>query len=279
MPKKIFFLFVYGFAVFGVLLTGVFFAVKFDWTNESGIADTGRSMLSSNQTASSSTSSPQGSTSLGTPAWAKTDEWSTLKAAIVKDREAIYKASTVAGIPSRLLVASLMVEQLRLFSDNRELFKTVFAPLQILGIQSQYSWGVMGMKQETAIAIENNLKDASSPFYLGTLYEHLLDFTTDNPDQERFARLTDQHNRSYSYLYGALYLKELMTQWQKAGFDISNKPDIVSTLFNIGFEHSRPNAAPQVGGAAIPIDGITYSFGGLAAEFYHSNELVDYFPN
>jgi hypothetical protein len=178
-----------------------------------------------------------------------------------------------------MIVAPLVVEQLRMFFDERELFKTVFAPLKILGVQSQFSWGVMGVKQETAVAIEEHLKDSSSPFYLGPSYEHLLDFSTDNPDQERFARLTDQHNRYYSYLYGALYIKELETQWQKAGFSISDKPEIIGTLYNIGFAHSQPNASPQIGGAEISIGDTSYSFGALAADFYHSQELIEYFPN
>jgi hypothetical protein len=274
MPKKIFLFSIYSFAVFGVLLTGVYFAMRFGLTNEAGIIDTQRSAFLSGQTASSFNFQA----TLETPPWARSDEWRTLKEAILKDREAIYKASAVAGIPSRLLVANLMVEQLRLFFDNRELFKTVFSPLKILGNQSQFSWGVMGIKQETAVIIETNLKDKKSPFYLDTTYEHLLDFTTNNPDQERFARLTNDKNCYYSYLYAALYLKELETQWQKAGFNISNKPEIISTLYNIGFEHSRPNASPQIGGAEIPIGDKTYSFGGLAAEFYNSQELVEYFP-
>lgn len=274
VPKKIFSFFTYAFAVFGVLLTGVFFAVKFGWTNEAGIIDTQRSAFLAPQTAASY----QGLASLEIPSWAKTDEWWVLKEAILKDREAIYKASAVAGIPSRLLVANLIVEQLRLFFDNRELFKTVFAPLKILGNMSQFSWGVMGIKQETAITIENNLKDKSSPFYLGSTSEHLFDFTTSNHDQERFKRLTDDKNRYYSYLYASLYLKEIETQWQKAGFDISNRPEIASTLYNIGFEHSNPNASPKVGGSEITIGDTTYSFGGLASEFYNSQELIEYFP-
>jgi hypothetical protein len=276
MPKKFFFFLVYGFAAFGALLTIVFFAVKFGLTNETGIIDTQRSSFLANQTGSKPL---PGSTLSEAPAWSKSDEWKTLQEAILKDREAIYKATAVTDMPSRLLVAQLMVEQMRLFFDNRELFKTVFAPLKVLGNQSQFSWGVMGIKQETAQVIENNLKDKNSPFYLGPSYEHLLDFATNNPDQERFSRLTDDKNRYYSYLYASLYLKELLSQWQKAGFDISDRPEIASTLYNIGFEHSHPNASPQVGGSEIQIDGVAYSFGALAAEFYHSQELAEYFPN
>lgn len=271
MLKRSFAFGVYAFAAFGVLLTGAFLAVRFGLTRESGIIDTQRSAFLANQ-------SSTGQSLAETPSWAESEEWQTLKDAILKDRESIYKAAALAGISSRLLVAELMVEQLRLFFDNRELFKTVFAPLKILGNQSQFSWGVMGIKQDTAREIEKNLTDTGSPFYPGPSYVRLLDFTTDNPDQERFRRMTDEHDRFYSYLYASLYLQEVLTQWRKAGFDISNRPEIISTLYNIGFENSHPNAAPRAGGSEIKISGTVYSFGGLAAQFYASQELVEYFP-
>ena len=56
----------------------------------------------------------------------------------------------------------------------------------------------------------------------------------------------------YSYLYTALYIKEIEAQWERAGFPLTDKPDIVITLFNIGFERSNPNAAPAAGGASWP---------------------------
>ena len=50
------------------------------------------------------------------------------------------------------------------------------------------------------------------------------------------------------------------------------------SLYDIGFEHSKPNADPKSGGAEISIGGTQYSFGSLAAEFYYSNALVNEFP-
>jgi len=177
-----------------------------------------------------------------------------------------------------LIVAQIVCEQMRLYTSQREVFKQIFAPLKILGSQSQFSWGIMGIKQETAIAIEQHLKDPASPYYLGKEYEHMLDFKTTDVDAERFERITDQHDHTYAYLYTALYLKQIMTQWQKAGHDISNRPEILSTLYNIGFAHSQPKADPGVGGAEIDINGHMYSFGSLAYHFYYSQELINVFP-
>lgn len=264
MLRKLSLAIVYAFAVFGFLLTAVFLGVKFGWTNERGIIDNQRNTFLK----VSETSRPE---------WSAGEEWNVLKEALIRDHDAINRAAMAADISPRLIAAQLVVEQLRLFHSNRELFKTVFSPLKVLGNQSQFSWGVMGIKQETARDIERNLKDIDSPFYLGPAYENALDFETDNPDQERFERLTDETNRYYSYLYASLYMKEIIAQWKNAGFDISNRPEIASTLYNIGFQNSHPNATPKVGGSKISIGNAKYSFGRLAAEFYNSQELVEYF--
>jgi len=213
--------------------------------------------------------------------WRALPEWQTLREAIVKDAEVINLAAQKAGGDARLLVSVLTVEQLRLFTSEREVFKQIFQPLKILGTQSKFSWGVMGMKEETAEMVENNLKDKNSPFYLGPQFENLLDFSaTEATDKEsaRFLRLTDQHDHSYAYLYAALFLKQIMAQWEKAGYNIDDRPEILATLFNLGFTKSAPKAEPAAGGAEIEIGGKAYSFGGLAFQFYYSGELANDFP-
>lgn len=262
--KISFFTIVGIFAAIGFFLTAGYIAIQTGLTNTAGMVDLQRNSFLSQ---SSSTFS-----------LANTEEWGVFKEAVVKDKNIIDLAATNANISPRLIVANLAVEQMRLYFSNREIYKEIFAPLNILGVQSQYSWGVMGIKQDTAIEVENNLKDPSSVFYPGPQYAHLLDFTSTSTDQERFNRLTDQHNRYYSYVYAALYMREIMDQWQRAGFNISNNVGVLSTLYNIGFAHSIPNANPQIGGAEIDINNTVYSFGGLAQEFYNSNELTDIFP-
>ena len=258
--KKVFQIIVYVFAGIGFILVIVYFALQLGLTNTKGIIDNQHDYFQ-NQIAD----------------WQTTEEWQALKQAILKDKDMINKVSTEVNVPSRIIVASLIVEQLRLFNSDRELFKKVFAPLKILGNQSQFSWGVMGIKQDTARAIENHLKDTSSPFYLGKEFENVLDFKTNNPDSERFERLTDEGSRYYSYLYAGFLIKQIETQWEKAKFPISDKVGVIATLFNIGFSNSKPNANPQIGGAQIQINKTTYSFGGLAQSFYNSNELVEDF--
>lgn len=261
------------FAVIGFGLTSVYVAVRFGWTNTSGIIDLQREAFLNNQNSAAVSLSEQ-----PVQDWQETPEWATLKAAIVKDQGVINRAAATAGVPPRLIVENLVAEQLRFFFDDRSSYEKFFAPLKILGSQTQFSWGVMGMKEDTAVQVENNLKDSTLPFYLGNQYENLLNFQTTNVVQERFTRMTDQHDHFYSYLYAGLYIHEIENQWSSAGFDISNRPDILATLYNVGFTNSKPNADPKSGGAAIPVWTQTWSFGALAQSFYDSNELTDEFP-
>lgn len=209
--------------------------------------------------------------------WINTPEWQTLKEGLAKDKEIINQVSVRTGIPARLIVAQVVGEQLRLFYTEREVYKQFFQPLKILGNEVKFSLGVVGIKEETAIQIENNLLDRNSPFYLGADYANLLFFRTANQPEERFNRLTDSKDHTYSYLYAALFLKQIEVQWNRAGWDISDRPEILATIFNVGFAKSVPKADPQVGGSEIMIRGKTYTFGSLAYEFYFSGEMLDEF--
>ncbi|MDB5265531.1 MAG: hypothetical protein JWM39_244 [Parcubacteria group bacterium] len=264
---------IYIFAAIGIFLVAGYFAVKFGLTNEKGVVDLQRESFlgpAASQAVSNDSNLP----------WQQTEEWGVIAAALTKDQTALTTAASASGVPARLIAANLVAEQLRLFFTERELYKQFFLPLKILGSQTQFSWGVMGMKEATAIQVENNLKDPTSPYYPGDQYAHLLDFpaTTTDITTARFTRMTDQHNHYWSYVYAGLYIKEIEAQWRNAGFPIDSNIAVLSTLYNIGFQHSMPNASPQVGGAEITAGNQTFSFGGLALDFYNSNQLTDIFP-
>jgi len=209
--------------------------------------------------------------------WMNNEQWDTIKQAIVKDKDVIEKAAAISGVEPRLVVACAIVEQVRLFNSSRELFKKFFQPLEILGNANKISLGIMGIKEDTAIQIEDHLKDPNSPYYLGADMENVLDYADGSDGSKRYDRLTE-NTHYYSYLYGAIYLKQIMNQWEKAGYDIKFRPEIMGTLFNVGFPQSKPNPNPKVGGSSINVDGTKYTFGSLAYEFYYSGELTDAFP-
>jgi len=210
--------------------------------------------------------------------WSSIEEWSVLKAAVSKDYKVIDTVSKLTGVNARIISAVLIAEQVRLFDSRREAFKKWIAPLKMLTSETTFSWGVTGIKDFTAKSIEQNLMDKNSVFYLGSSYEHLLDFKTNKPDEERFERITNIKNHYYAYLYSALCIKQLDTQWKRAGYDLTDRPEIMATLYNVGFINSIPKPDPQVGGSTIDIKGKEYTFGLLAYEYYYSGEMADLFP-
>jgi hypothetical protein len=212
-------------------------------------------------------------------AWNTTPEWSTVAGGLTKDADVINRVSAETGVPARMIAAVVVPEQVRFFTSEREIFKSYFEPLKILGSLSQFSLGVSGIKEDTARAVENHASDATSPFYPGSDMAGLVAYAaTGTPDTELYNRLTDPKDHYYSYLYTALYIKEIGSQWSRAGYDVSRNAGVVTTLFNIGFGNSKPNGAPQVGGAPIEVGGRVYAFGELGADFYNSNELIALFP-
>lgn len=305
--KHIFKISVYLFALWGFGLTMVFFAMKFGLTKSGGLVDT-----QSDYFKKLSIDSKMGDderVAVAEKDWANIkylDEWQVIKVGLIKDAPVINRVSQETGVDSRLLITPLVVEQLRLMTSQRETFKKYFAPLGVLGTQTQFSLGIFGIKENTAKQIEDNLKNPASIYYLGSEYEHALDYSASTStlvvdknslmpvnassinssstitlvgsDADRIKRLTNEKDHYYSYLYAALYLKEIMTAWERSGFSISDRPEIIATVYNLGFQKSNPNADPKVGGAEIDLVGNKYSFGSIAFYFYFSNDLTDVFP-
>jgi len=280
LTLNIFRFFLYFFAIIGFLFTSVFVAMRLHLTDVKGSIDSRNSFYRAvKDTASRINIAQSNDKNIKESEWVSSSEWISLKDGIVKDNDLIQRVSSETGVPSRVIVASIIPEQLRFFTSNRESFKKFFEPLKILGTYTQFSYGISGIKMETAKQIEDNLKDKTSPFYLGEQYENILDYNTvADIDVERLARFTNSHDHYYSYLYTALYLKEIMAQWQNAGYPISDRPEVLATLFNIGFIKSVPKMNPDVGGSTITINNIDYTFGGLAYDFYYGGELSDIFP-
>ncbi len=211
--------------------------------------------------------------------WADTSEWSVMKYSFTRDQAIIKKAATDSGMSARVLLGGIIGEQFRFFGSRRESFKQYFEPMKILASLSDISYGIAGIKPKTAKQIEDNLKDANSPYYLGPEYEHVLDYPEGvDLESERMRRITNAKDPYYSYLYVGLYMKQIQTQWQNEGYDVTNRPDVLATLYNLGFYYSKPKAEPLSGGAIINVNNKNYNFGDLAYQFYYSGELAELFP-
>ena len=149
--NNIFKISVYIFALWGFVLTGVFFAMKFGLTKSSSVVDT-----QSEYFKKLSIDSKAGEDERSTAAQKDWDnikymaEWQVVKVGLTRDTAVIDRVSQETGVDSRLLVTPLVVEQLRLMTSQRETFKKYFAPLGVLGTQTQFSLGIFGIKENTA---------------------------------------------------------------------------------------------------------------------------------
>ena len=218
--------------------------------------------------------------------WMNFIEWSYFKEAVTKDKKYIDSAALACGVEPRMIVACLVGEQVRLFNSRRERFKNVVAPLKTLALETNSSYGVTGIKERTAQNIEYYLKDAKSSYYCGSKYEHILDYdSTINYNNQhndtmslRVKRLVQYKDHYYSYLYAGIFIRQIATQWQKAGYPIDDRPEILASIFNLGYNKSKPKKNPAVGGSNFMIRDKEYTFGGVAYDFYYSGELLEAFP-
>lgn len=269
------------FALIGLAFTAVYIAMQFGLLNVRGSIDDRNAFFlgGKNEEKKAIPAQPCVDVNQKTCDWHQSPEWVVVAGGLEKDASIIHRVSSETGVSARLIASVVVPEQIRFFTAEREVFKRYFEPLKILGSLSQFSLGVSGIKQETAAEIERHASDPNSPFYPGEGYAALIAYAPGvNHDAELYNRLTDDKNHYYSYLYTAIYIKEIQMQWERAGFPISNKPEIVGTLFNIGFAKSQPKADPQVAGAPVSVGGKSYTFGDLGGRFHTSLELRTVFP-
>ncbi len=220
--------------------------------------------------------------------WANYREWKEFCKVVRADSAAIDSVSRITGVESRLIVMCLVGEQIRMFNSSREQFKKYVIPYNRLIMTTNRGYGVTGILQNTALKIEKNLFDGSSPFYPGGYYKNCLNVKDSFPELvndtiEAHKHLTIQRlmkggDHFYSYLYTAFFLRQFQSHWEKEGFTLAYRPEILGTLYNLGFQKSKPKKNPSVGGSNFKVGDKEYTFGGLCYEFYYSGELMDLFP-
>ena len=220
--------------------------------------------------------------------WANCREWKQFCNAVKADKRAIDSVSKLTGVESRFIVMCLVGEQVRMFNSGREAFKKYVTPFNHLILPTNRGYGVTGILEHTALKIEQNLFDKKSNFYAGDYFQNVVNLKDSFPELVNdtiashkhltIQRLIKRGDHYYSYLYTAFFLRQFQAHWVKEGFTLENRPEILGTLFNLGYQKSKPKKNPEVGGSNFKVGGIEYTFGGICYEFYYSGELQDYFP-
>ena len=94
------------------------------------------------------------------------------------------------------------------------------------------SIGFSQVKMKTAYFIERQLSDSITGFYCGKKYKNVLQVS-----ETPFQIIEKLKIDSLNILYAAAYLKIIQSFWQKRGYSIDNKPEIIGSLYQLGLFH------------------------------------------
>jgi hypothetical protein len=220
--------------------------------------------------------------------WSNYKVWKDFCKTIAKDKASIDSVSRLTGVESRIIVMCVVGEQLRMFNSGREKFKQYVYPYTRLMMPTNRGYGVSGILEHTAIRIERTLFNKEDPFYAGDYFQKCINVNDSFPQvindtiaahkHKTIQRLIKGGDHYYSYLYTAFLMRQFQSHWERANLDLSNRPEILGTLFNLGYQKSKPKKNPEVGGSTFKVGERDYTFGGLCFEFYYSGELQKEFP-
>ena len=151
-----------------------------------------------------------------------------------------HRASSAFNINVTYLKAIVFVERLSNFDWTDDALDIIFAKA---GRNS--SIGFCQVKIKTAYWIEKQLSDSTSAFFPGKAYSNVM-AVSKSP-----AELMDKlNNDTLNIRYAAGYLRIMQTFWEKAGFPIDDRPDVLGTLYSTGMFHPtgelrKPNENPK----------------------------------
>ena len=220
--------------------------------------------------------------------WSNYQVWKDFCNIVRKDRYAIDSVSRLTGVESRLIVMCMVGEQVRMFNSGREKFKKYVLPFNRIMLPTNRGYGVTGILEHTALRIENTIFNKKSEFYAGDYFQNCINVNDSFPELvndtikahklKTIQRLIQRGDHYYSYLYTAFLLRQYQAHWERNGFTLENHPEILGSLFNLGYQKSKPKKNPVAGGSTFDVGGKDYTFGGLCFEFYYSGQLQDLFP-
>lgn len=168
----------------------------------------------------------------------------------------IIKYSTLLWLDKDLVMWCVMAEQIRIANKGaRWSLKHIVMWMTPRPLRSNnVSLGIGWIKLETAYQIK---KDADKYWYGTWLY--WSEITTE----------TLTNNDAINAKYAVYLVKNILTRWQLSWYDISDKPGVVWTIYNIGNRKDKiPNANPKIWWAVINIWWRDFVYGWLAEWVY-----------
>jgi hypothetical protein len=174
----------------------------------------------------------------------------------------IRKSAERLNISPRLL-ASVIYTEKRMNVTLVDAFEVLYADL---GANS--SIGLAQIRLTTGKWIIDNAKDSTSNYFIAKRYHRWLPGYRNQAD---LIRLLKQD--STNCLLAAFHIKQMVQRWQKGGYDISYRPDIIATLYTYGLTNRE--TGKEIAPHANPKSNF---LGRVAKIFYESSKLQDKFP-
>ncbi len=146
----------------------------------------------------------------------------------------------------------------RLNVNVLDTYENIFASLG-----NNTSMGLAQIRIATAKWIFDTVPDSNSNYFLGLKYYKLLPKYEKREDIVKFLE-----NDSTNCILAAFHLRQIIERWKKAQFDISNRPEIIATLYSYGlFDRDDgteivPHEKPR-----------SNLFGKIAADFFYSKKM------
>lgn len=159
---------------------------------------------------------------------------------IIERKSCFNSAAESFSIDIKTLMAVVFVERTLNFDWKDD---ALDIPLAYSGHNS--SIGFCQLKMKTAYWIEVQLSDSTSEFYPGNFYQNML------PVSKSLSEIIEKLQRdALNIHYAAGYIKIIQNFWNKAGFPIADRPDILGTLYSTGLflpsgEIRIPNKNPK----------------------------------
>ena len=199
-----------------------------------------------------------------------TMEFQYLMNRFIIDKEWLYKndvkkVADLLKVEKNIINSAVLTEQCRGFFTYRGYVKDIVKSNKVLMVMSQFSYGIWGIKEKTAVKIENYLSGNNQNIYI----EYLSGVNNNNLRVEKLT--TDIF---IQLLYTGWLIKSIIDRRQQAGIDISRDYGVIFTLYNFGNSDKKiPHENPKIWGAIITINEKKYSFGALGMIFYYYLEM------
>lgn len=190
------------------------------------------------------------------------EEPENVKQLLTENKDLIYSSAVFFNVQPRLIAAIIYAE--RTLNVN-----WMEGQLDLLLAKAGYSSsiGIGQIKIHTAEWIEKKLHDPTSKYYLGDVYRSYL-----SKSKSRDELIIRLEYPKWNIEYLAAYIAMFCHRWLNDGFDISNRPDIIGTLYSLGpyrvsdSSERKPHGNPK-----------SNHFGEETAKVYYSDQL-DFFP-